>query len=101
MTTTAQLIDISALREYLGSGGPWAIDAGAKVARKRTEFGWSETRLAALVGVTATTVRQIESGALVPREYLRSAIAFSLGQDVEFFWPPLTRRRAGEIGQVL
>lgn len=99
--TTTQLIDTAALREYLGSGGPWAIEAGSKIARKRIEFGWSETRLAALVGVTATTVRQIETGTLVPREYLRAAIAFSLGQDVEFFWPPLSRRRAGEIGQVL
>lgn len=96
-----QLIDAPALREYLGPRGPWAIEAGARVKEYRLRIaGLTETVLAARVGATGQTIRMIEAGNLVPRDYLRSAIAFAVGQDVSTIWPPLTRRRVGEIGQV-
>lgn len=95
-----EVIDSPALREYLGPKGPWASESGERVRKYRTRAGKSETWLAAAVGVTAQTIRQIEAGNIVPRDYLRAAIAFALGQDPETIWPTLTRHRIGEIGQV-
>lgn len=95
-----ELIDAPALREYLGPNGPWAVEAGARVRKYRQRLERTETWLGAAVGVSATTIREIEKGGLVPRDYLRAAIAYCLGQDVETIWPPLTRLRVGEIGQV-
>jgi len=56
--------------------------------------------LARGVDVSTQTIYMIEAGQIIPKDYLRSAIAFCLGQDVDTIWPPLTRRRVGEIGQV-
>lgn len=95
-----EVIDTPALREHLGPLGPWALESGARVRKYRERMGQSETWLAAIVGTTGQTIRQVEAGKLVPREYLRAAIAYALGQDIETIWPPLTRRRIGEIGQV-
>lgn len=95
-----EMIDAAALREHLGPKGPWAIEAGARVRKYRERLERSETWLGAAVGVSSQTIRQIEVGAIVPRDYLRASIAFVLGQDVETIWPPLTRVRVGEIGQV-
>ncbi len=94
------VIDAPALREHLGPNGPWAIECGERVAKYRHRLDRNETWLAAAVGTTAQTIRMVEAGGIVPRDYLRAAIAFALGQDVETIWPPLTRRRVGEIGQV-
>lgn len=93
-------IDAPALREYLGPNGPWARESGERVAKFRKRMAQSETWLAAAVGTTAQTIRQVEAGKIVPRDYLRAAIAFALGQDLETIWPPITRMRVGEIAQV-
>lgn len=98
--TRLEVIDTPALREYLGPSGPWATESGARVKKYRTALGVNELWLAAAVGVSVQTIRSIESGLLVPRDYLRAAIAFAVGQDPETIWPTLTRRRIGEIGQV-
>lgn len=95
-----QVIDTPALREYLGANGPWAKECGERVAKFRQQMGQSETWLAAVVGTTAQSIRMIEAGRIVPREYLRAAIAFALGKDLDTIWPPLSRSRVGEIGQV-
>lgn len=95
-----EVIDSPALREHLGPNGPWASECGARVKKYRNRMGQTETWLAACVGSTTQTIRQIEAGKLVPREYLRAAIAYTLGQDIETIWPPLTRSRIREIGQV-
>ena len=95
-----EVIDTPALREHLGPHGPWAVECGERVRKYRDRLAKNETWLAAMVGTTTQTIRQVEAGNLVPREYLRAAIAFALGQDIETIWPPLTRRRIGEIGQV-
>lgn len=96
-----ELIDAPALREYLGPRGPWALECGDRVKKYRLRIeGMTETVLAATVGTTAQTIKMVEAGNLVPRDYLRAAIAFAVGQDVETIWPTLTRRRVGEIAQV-
>ena len=94
------VIDTPALRDHLKAGGPWAAECGARVKRYRMRMDVSPTWLAAVVGVSLQTISEVEAGRLVPRDYLRSAIAFALGQDTETIWPPLTRQRVGEIGQV-
>lgn len=96
----AELIDTEALREHLGPNGPWAVDSGARVRKYRLRMDKSEAWLAAGVGVTVQTIRMVETGQIVPRDYLRAGIAFCLGQDIETIWPPLTRLRVGELGQV-
>lgn len=97
-----ELIDIKAIRDHVGPGGPWAVEAGAKVRKHRKQLGEdkTETWLAARVGVSAQTIYQIEKGQVVPRDYLRAAIAFVLGKDSEDIWPPINRTRVGEIGSV-
>ncbi len=94
------MIDTIALREHLGPKGPWAVDGGARVRKYRDRIGKSEEWLASGVGVTVQTIKMIEAGQIVPRDYLRAAIAFCLGQDIETIWTPLTRLRVGELGQV-
>lgn len=98
---TTVVIDSPALRDYLGPDGPWAKDAGALVRKYRMGFKLSETQLAAMVGVTAQAIRSIEAGKIVPRDYLRAAIAYSLGQNLSDIWPPLNRTHVGEIATVL
>lgn len=96
-----EVIDSPALREYLGPRGPWAIECGERVRKFRQRIeNLSETMLAAQVGTTAQTIKMVEAGAIVPRDYLRAAIAFAVGQDVETIWPSLSRRRVGEIARV-
>ncbi len=95
-----ELIDSPALREYLGPKGTWAVEGGARVRKYRERLGKTETWLAAAVGVSSQTIHEVEAGRIVPRDYLRCAIAFCLGQDSETIWTPLSRTRVGEIGQV-
>lgn len=97
---TVELIDSPALREYLGPKGPWAIECGSRVRKYREKLSKSETWLAAAVGVSAQTIHEVEAGRIVPRDYLRAAIAFAVGQDSDVLWPSLSRTRVGEIGQV-
>lgn len=94
------MIDTPALREHLGPNGPWALECGERVRKFRLRMDKSEAWLASGTGVTVQTVRMVETGQIVPRDDLRAAIAFCLGQDIETIWPPLTRRMVGEIGQV-
>jgi DNA-binding XRE family transcriptional regulator len=88
---TTRTIDTAALRSQLGPQGPWAVRAGLRVAELRKRQGLSETHLAAAVSVTATTIKQIETGNLVPRDYLRAALAWALGRDVDDIWSPIRR----------
>lgn len=96
-----EVIDSPALREYLGPKGSWARECGDRARKYRLRIeNLTETKLAAMVGVSAQTIHMIEAGNIVPRDYLRAAIAFALGQDTDTIWPTLTRQRIGEIGQV-
>ena len=100
MRTAGEFIDTPALRVHLGPNGPWATESGDRVHKYRLRMGKSEAWLASAVGVTVQSIRMVEAGQIVPRDDLRAALAFCLGQDTETIWPSLTRRRVGEIGQV-
>jgi len=97
-----EVIDSAALREYLRPGGPWATECGQRVRKYRHQLGekHTETWLGAAVGKSAQTIRMVEAGQIVPRDYLRAAIAFALGKDSEIIWPPIPLTRVREIGQV-
>lgn len=85
------VIDTDLLKERLGPGGTWAKAAGQTVARVRgDELKLSVEYLASTTGVSVTTIKRVESGDLVPRDYLRAAIAGTLRKDVADIWPPMT-----------
>lgn len=86
-------IDTSVLREHLGPRGPWAKEAGEKIKDLRHRNQVSEAGLAADVGVSLTTIKSIENGDIVPRDYLRAAIAGVLRRDVADIWPPMRCER--------
>jgi len=91
------VIDIETVREHYMPGSTYVIDCGGRVADLREKANISRERLAADCGVTATTIRSIEAGKLLPRDYLRALIAFNLGKDPDDIWPTLTRRRIKEM----
>lgn len=89
--------DIAALRDYFRPGGTYAVECGRGVESLRKDLHITRERLAAECGVTATTIRSIEGGLLLPRDYLRAAIALTLGKDVTDLWPPPRRARLYEM----
>lgn len=96
-----EIIDAPALRAYLGPYGPWARECGERVTKYRLALaGMTEATLAELVGTSRQTIISIEAGRIVPRDYLRAAIAFALGKNSEAIWAPIKRERVREIGQV-
>lgn len=97
MTRSLEVLDVTAVREYLRPGGPWARETGARVAARRKELGLSEEQTAVSVGCTGNAIRMIESGRIVPRDYLRHSLAFLLAREVADLWPPVSRRCIAEI----
>ena len=82
-------LDVPAIKEHLRPYGPWAIAAGKRVTAAREAAELAPVELATVVGVSLTTIKEIEAGQLVPREYLRHAIAWTTGAKVADLWPPL------------
>ena len=60
-------------------------ELGLKVARLRTEKGFTQEQLAELCEVTARTIQRIESGEVEPRAFTRNSLSnileFDLGKD--------------------
>lgn len=99
-------LDTKALRGHLGPRGAWASDAATRIqdllailepATKDAGFARTSAWLASEVEVTETTIQSILRGELVPRDYLRAAIAWRLGKDVADIWPPMRRERVGDF----
>lgn len=86
------LLDIDRLRAFSSAGSDRAREAGEKVAKRRAEVKLSQQRLAVAAGTTLQTIFRIERGELVPREYLRQAIAYALMVEVDALWPNATRQ---------
>lgn len=104
--TDVDVIDTAALRDHLGPRGPWAKDAATRIAELLEDlrpaiealgFKRPEQWLAAETSVTETTIQGVLRGDLVPRDYLRAAIAWRLGKDVADIWPPMRRAAAGNF----
>ena len=96
-----ELLDLEALKEHLGPGGPWAEQAGRTVKRLRIERGWSAAHLGRLIGISRTAVGELEAGRIIPRDYLRAATAYVLARDVDDIWPSLSRKRIGALARSL
>lgn len=94
------MYDTDAIREHFKPGGTYAVECGRRLEDLREDLKVSRERLAAECGVTATTIRSIEAGILLPRDYLRALIALTLGKDVTDLWPPLRRARLVEMAAV-
>lgn len=58
---------------------------------RRTALEIAEEELAESVGVSTMTIKRIESGEIVPRDYLRLGVALALVDDVHRLWEPLRR----------
>lgn len=104
--SATEAIDTAALRSHLGPRGPWASDAAARIqslldsidgAIKADGCTRQSQWLAREVDVTETTIVSVLRGELVPRDYLRAAIAWRLGKDVADIWPPMRRDRISEF----
>lgn len=87
MNHTPALLEDDALRTFLGPGGRWASECGARVKHRRGELNFTLQRVADLTGSTPQTIARVESGAIVPRDKLRVAIAFALFVEVDRLWP--------------
>jgi transcriptional regulator with XRE-family HTH domain len=80
-------------------------ELGAKVARARTERGWSLAQLAQRSGVSAATVHKIEKNGMTPTIATLMKIAAALGKSVAHFvdepaTPDVNVIRGGERARV-
>lgn len=65
---------------------------GARVRARRALLGLNQRELAALVGVPIQTISKIERGDIMPRDYLKAALALYLACEVNDLFPWPTRR---------
>jgi hypothetical protein len=56
------------------------------------ELGFTLESLAGAVDTRLQTISRVEAGSLVPRDYLRAAIAYALATEVDNLWTPPTRK---------
>lgn len=97
-----ELLDIEAVRSYVGPRGTWAVESGERVTRFRKKLHRDDiNEFAKSCGVTGTSMKRIEAGELVPREYLRAVIAWNVGRDIEEIWPPLQRKQISALAAPL
>lgn len=92
MSSSETLLDVDRLRELLGPGGPWACACGSRIREQRQRaLGMSLEGAATRAGTTLQTLARVERGEIVPRDYLRAAIAVSLHCEVHDLWRPLSQ----------
>lgn len=91
------MLDAVLLRERMRPGSEWAKASGARLADIRERRGWHQRDLAGLVGVPFETIWKAEKGDLLPRDYLRVAIAQALACDVNEIWPWPTKEWVAEV----
>jgi transcriptional regulator with XRE-family HTH domain len=65
---------------------------GALVKARRRLLQLSQPQLAELVGCRVQTISKVERGQIVPRDYLKAAIALNLAAEVGELFPWPTRR---------
>lgn len=95
------LLSTDRLRAASGPGSARAKAAGKKVMERRGELRMSQQRLADGAGSSLQTIFRIERGDLVPREYLRQSIAYTLFVEVDDLWPNPSRQEIHDAGVVV
>lgn len=89
MTATPDpLLDEQRLRVAVRT---WAQDSGRRMQQRRVALGWTQIKVAELVGVGFSTISKAEIGAIVPKDAVRLGIATALMCEVEDIWPYLDR----------
>lgn len=82
------LIDHDQLRRYVAEERhAW----GLRVLERRKQLGMSQADVASLLGVRVQTISKIERGEIVPRDYLRIALAMALSVEVSELFFVATR----------
>ena len=94
---TKKRLDTEALNGHLAAGSPWAIANGTRLRTRRKHSNMTVRSLADAVGTTGQTIYAIEQGNLVPRDYLRLAIAHVMGCDVSELFPLPTREQVASF----
>lgn len=81
-----ETVDLDRLRDYIEIQ---AKQSGARVRARRKALGLRQHDLARLIdpAFPFQTISKIEMGQIIPREYLRAAIAMRLCCEVEELWP--------------
>lgn len=69
----------------------WSYEAGRRIAVRRRDLGWKQQKLAALVGVSFTSISKFELGLATPKDSTRWAIACALMCEVTDIWPAPSR----------
>lgn len=62
---------------------------GRNIKRRRRALGFSQEKLADLLGVRQATVARWEAGTMEPRRARKSELATALGTDVDMLFPLL------------
>jgi transcriptional regulator with XRE-family HTH domain len=78
-------------------GRKFELDVGVKVKALRSRNGFSQKELAEMVGVTPSTISQIESSAIYPSLPVLFKIAKTLKVDISSFFSEMT----DNVGQIL
>lgn len=87
-TRQRETLDLDRLRALFDQQ---RLDAGERVRLRRKELGLPMHKIADAVGVTMQTISKIERGEILPRDYLKAAIALTLAVEVDALWPYPTR----------
>lgn len=81
-------MDLDGLRAHVAGG--CAAEWGSRVRGRRLDQRLTQAQLAALIGddgVTVQTISKLERGELVPRDYLKLALALALCVEVQKLFP--------------
>lgn len=83
-TRSAEPVDLDKLRDVFIQH---RVECGARVKARRQELGVRQGPIAKRVGVPVQTISKIERGDVMPRDYLKAAIAVVLGCAIDDLWP--------------
>lgn len=82
-------LDINSLRGHVGPGSDWAVENGGRVKARREQLSLTARQVAQFCDIPVQTIYRVESGKVVPRDYIRAAIAHVLCCEVgDLFLPP-------------
>lgn len=87
-------INLDALRGYFAEQ---TVESGKRIRERRKALGLTLEQLAGIVGCSLQTISMIERGHIIPRDYLKAALALSLAQEMLELWPVPNRATLARI----
>lgn len=79
-------LDQDLIKAHFRREGRWARERGAVVRARRVELGLTKIELAERCQIREMTVYRIESGLMVPSNWLQAVMAHALACSPEFLW---------------